>query len=93
MDPFCYSLEAGQYNNNWRFERQKVFDRTQEAVLLGTLPSVRRDDDYWVVPHIFCRWALDAGLLTHELAGSLRDLALALSGGISDQAMASFFQL
>ncbi len=75
IDPFCYSLEPGQYYPGWRMERDRAYDRTLEAIRLRELESIREGDTYLIRPESFCVWANEANILTSELAQPLRGLA------------------
>ncbi|MDV3502524.1 hypothetical protein [Marinobacter sp. M-5] len=76
MDPFMFQFEPGQYNNDWREERERGFIKTREAILLKELTAVPEGNSYYVEPYEFCYWADGAGLLKSALAGPLRELAL-----------------
>jgi hypothetical protein len=75
IDPFCYSLEPGQYYPGWRMERDRAYDRTLEAIRLRELESIKEGDTYLIRSEAFCFWANNANLLTSELAQPLRGLA------------------
>lgn len=79
MDPFCYSLEPGQYYNGWREEREDKYQKTLDAIRLNELHAVREDDTYLIPAKDFCIWAASNNLLTSELAKPLKGLALAES--------------
>lgn len=76
MDPLCYHLEPGQYYNGWREERETLLNILKDAILLDELVIIEKDGEQYVRPKEFCKWAYSQSLLTHDLSGPLRALAV-----------------